>query len=74
MTAADDLAGPTLTNEIVIELSVKRDGKRLFYLDHDAFSGVVQEGQGLQSRYLPAIQEKARTLDAGKVLSLVRGA
>ncbi|KAF1071707.1 TerB family tellurite resistance protein [Variovorax sp.] len=40
----------------------------------DAFSGVVQEGQGLQSRYLPAIQEKARTLDAGKVLSLVRGA
>lgn len=39
----------------------------------EAFSGVVQEGQSLQSRYLPAIQEKARTLDAGKVLSLVRG-
>jgi uncharacterized protein (DUF697 family)/tellurite resistance protein len=40
----------------------------------DAFSGVVKEGQGLQAQYLPAIQEKARTLDAGKVLSLVRGA
>lgn len=40
----------------------------------DAFSDVVKEGQGLQAQYLPAIQEKARTLDAGKVLSLVRGA
>lgn len=40
----------------------------------DAFSGVVKEGQNLQTQYLPAIQEKARTLDAGKVLSLVRGA
>jgi uncharacterized protein (DUF697 family)/tellurite resistance protein len=40
----------------------------------EAFSGVVKEGQGLQAQYLPAIQEKARTLDAGKVLSLVRGA
>lgn len=40
----------------------------------EAFAGVVKEGQGLQTQYLPAIQEKARTLDAGKVLSLVRGA
>ena len=40
----------------------------------DAFSNVVQEGKGLQTQYLPAIQEKARTLDAGKVLALVRGA
>jgi len=40
----------------------------------DTFSGVVKEGQSLQAQYLPAIQEKARTLDAGKVLSLVRGA
>ena len=40
----------------------------------EAFTGVVKEGQGLQSQYLPAIQEKARTLDAGKVLALVRGA
>ncbi|EJL74692.1 GTPase associated protein [Variovorax sp. CF313] len=40
----------------------------------DAFSGVVKEGQSLQTQYLPAIQEKARTLDVGKVLSLVRGA
>ncbi|WP_062363860.1 YcjF family protein [Variovorax paradoxus] len=40
----------------------------------ETFSGVVQEGKSLQTQYLPAIQEKARTLDAGKVLSLVRGA
>ncbi|RQO53581.1 GTPase [Variovorax sp. KBW07] len=40
----------------------------------EAFSGVVKEGQGLQTQYLPQIQEKARTLDAGKILSLVRGA
>lgn len=40
----------------------------------EAFSGVVKEGQSLQTQYLPAIQEKARTLDAGKVLSMVRGA
>lgn len=40
----------------------------------DTFSGVVQEGKSLQTQYLPAIQEKARTLDAGKVLSMVRSA
>jgi uncharacterized protein (DUF697 family)/tellurite resistance protein len=39
----------------------------------DAFAGVVQEGQALQSRYLPDMQAQARTLDAGKVLALVRG-
>ena len=40
----------------------------------ETFSGVVQEGKSLQTQYLPAIQEKARTLDTAKVLSLVRGA
>lgn len=40
----------------------------------EAFASVTQEAQGLQTRYLPAIQEKARTLDAGKVLAMVRGA
>lgn len=40
----------------------------------EAFAGLTQEAQGLQTRYLPAMQEKARTLDAGKVLSMVRGA
>lgn len=39
----------------------------------DAYASVTQEAQGLQTRYLPAIQEKARTLDAGKVLAMVRG-
>ncbi|MGJ7509335.1 YcjF family protein [Variovorax sp. GT1P44] len=39
----------------------------------DAYANVTQEAQGLQSRYLPAMQDKARTLDAGKILSMVRG-
>ena len=39
----------------------------------EAYAGVTQEAQGLQARYLPAMQEKARTLDAAKVLSMVRG-
>lgn len=39
----------------------------------DAFADVMQEAQGLQTRYLPAMQEKARTLDARQVLSMVRG-
>jgi uncharacterized protein (DUF697 family)/tellurite resistance protein len=39
----------------------------------EAYASVTQEAQGLQSGYLPAMQEKARTLDAGKVLAMVRG-
>ena len=39
----------------------------------DAYEGVMSEGRSLQGEYLPAIREKARTLDAAKVLSLVRG-
>lgn len=38
----------------------------------DAYAGVMQEGQGLQTRYLPQMQEKARTLDVGQILSMVR--
>ena len=40
----------------------------------DAYANVVLEARSLQSQYLPAIQDKARTLDAGKVLAMVRGA
>ncbi len=39
----------------------------------DTYTSVTQQAQGLHGRYLPAMQEKARTLDAGKVLALVRG-
>lgn len=39
----------------------------------EAYAGIVAEAQGLQGRYLPAMQEKARSLDAGQVLALVRG-
>jgi uncharacterized protein (DUF697 family)/tellurite resistance protein len=40
----------------------------------EAYAGVVQEARNLQTQYLPAIQDKARTLDTGKVLAMVRGA
>lgn len=39
----------------------------------DAFQSVMAEARGLQGRYLPAMQEKARGLDVGKVLTLARG-
>jgi hypothetical protein len=34
----------------------------------------VAEAQALRAQYLPAIEQKARSLDAGKVLDLVRKA
>ncbi|MDB5825948.1 MAG: GTPase, partial [Variovorax sp.] len=40
----------------------------------DAYANVVQEAQGLQTRYLPEMRQKASTLDAGTVLSMVRKA
>ncbi|WPB58312.1 YcjF family protein [Xylophilus sp. GOD-11R] len=39
----------------------------------ETYAAVTQQARGMQSQYLPAMQEKARTLDAGKVLALVRG-
>nr|WP_314623140.1 GTPase [uncultured Noviherbaspirillum sp.] len=40
----------------------------------DSYANVIQEGKQLQTQYLPAIQEKARTLDTAKILAMVRGA
>ena len=40
----------------------------------EAYASVVSEARQLQTQYLPAIQDKARTLDAAKVLAMVRGA
>ncbi len=40
----------------------------------DAYADVVQEAQGLQTRYLPEMRDKAKTLDAASVLSMVRKA
>ena len=40
----------------------------------DTYASVTQEGKSLQTRYLPAIQEKARTLNPSQVLAMVRGA
>ena len=39
----------------------------------EAYAGTLQEAQGLSARYLPEIQAKAKTLNAGSVLSMVRG-
>lgn len=40
----------------------------------DTYASTVREAQGLNARYLPDIQAKAKTLDARSVLSMVRGA
>lgn len=40
----------------------------------DTYASVTQEGKSLQTKYLPAIQEKARTLNPSQVLAMVRGA
>ena len=39
----------------------------------EAYAGIAREAQGLQGRYLPQMQQQARSLDAGKVLAMVRG-
>jgi uncharacterized protein (DUF697 family)/tellurite resistance protein len=39
----------------------------------EAFAGISSQAQGLQGRYLPQMQEQARTMDVGKVLAMVRG-
>jgi uncharacterized protein (DUF697 family) len=39
----------------------------------DAYAGTLQQAQGLHAQYLPAMREQARTLDTGKLLSMVRG-
>jgi uncharacterized protein (DUF697 family)/tellurite resistance protein len=39
----------------------------------EAYASMTQEAQGLQAKYLPAMQQRAQTLDAGKVMALVRG-
>jgi len=39
----------------------------------ETYAEVTQQAKDMQSRYLPAMREKAGTLDAGKVMALVRG-
>jgi uncharacterized protein (DUF697 family) len=38
----------------------------------EAFSAMLGEAKGLQSRYLPDMQAKARTLDTAKLVEMVR--
>jgi uncharacterized protein (DUF697 family)/tellurite resistance protein len=39
----------------------------------DSFQGLLGPAKELQTRYLPQIRQKASTLDAGQIISLVRG-
>ncbi|MEO9150212.1 MAG: TerB family tellurite resistance protein [Burkholderiaceae bacterium] len=39
----------------------------------EAYTGTLQEAQDLSARYLPEIQAKAKTLNTGSVLSMLRG-
>jgi len=38
----------------------------------DTYTGLLEEAKGLRGRYLPAIQEKARTIDVAQVLQDIR--
>jgi hypothetical protein len=38
----------------------------------DAFNDMLGEAKNLQGRYLPEMQAQARTLDTGRLLSLVQ--
>ncbi len=39
----------------------------------DSFQGLLGPAKQLQSQYLPQIEQRAQTLDAGQVMNLVRG-
>ena len=39
----------------------------------DTYTSIAEEAKGLQGKYLPAMREQARTLDAAKVMAMVRG-
>lgn len=39
----------------------------------EAYASISTEAKDLQGRYLPQMQQQARTMDMGKVLSMVRG-
>lgn len=39
----------------------------------DSYASLTQQAQGLHHQYLPQMREQARTLDAAKVMALVRG-
>lgn len=39
-----------------------------------SYAGLAQQAQGLHSQYLPQMREQARTLDAARIMAIVRGA
>jgi hypothetical protein len=40
----------------------------------ETFQGLLGPAKQMQADYLPQIREKASTLDAGKIMAMVRGA
>jgi uncharacterized protein (DUF697 family) len=40
----------------------------------ETYQGLLEPAKQLQTKYLPQIQQKAQTLDAGQVMAMVRGA
>jgi len=39
----------------------------------ETYQGLLEPAKKLQTEYLPQIQQKAATLDAGQVMAMVRG-
>jgi hypothetical protein len=40
---------------------------------HDTFQNLLGPAKQMQSRYLPQIQQKAASLDAGQIMAMMRG-
>lgn len=40
----------------------------------ETFEGLLAPAKKMQADYLPQIRDKAATLDAGKIMAMVRGA
>lgn len=39
----------------------------------DSYAGILEQGKGLQGRYLPQMQQQASQMDLGKVMALAKG-
>jgi hypothetical protein len=39
----------------------------------EAYAGITNEAKDMHGRYLPQMEQQARTLDVGKVMAMVRG-
>lgn len=64
-----------LTSRYLEEAGRKLLGGRMLSAQmlKDTYASITEEAQGMQAKYLPAMREQARTMDAGKVMAMVRG-